>query len=170
MHVTTLPSASLPLRVNLAWMMIGNVVQAGAQWGIVVVLARLGDADSVGGYALALAIVSPVFLFFNMHLRALLATDVSLNTSVGTYFSLRLATASAATVLLLAAACFRGPEQGLVLAGLALAKAFEAISELLYGELQRTGQMDRIGKSMIVRWAGSLTVVVMAMWGTQSLV
>ena len=70
----------------------------------------------------------------------------------------------------LAAAWFRGREQGLVLAGLSLSKAFEAISELLYGELQRTGQMDRIGKSMIVRWAGSLTVVVMAMWGTQSLV
>lgn len=169
MHVTTATPAALPLRVNLAWTMIGNLVQAGAQWGVVVVLARLGDAHIVGAYALALAIVSPVFLFFNMHLRSLLATDVALSTGIGTYFSLRLTASATAALVLVAAAGFRGGEQGLVLAGLALAKAFEAISDLLYGELQRNEQMDRIGKSMVARWAGTLVIVAAAMSWTQSL-
>jgi len=158
------PVASLPLRVNFAWMLLGNFVQAGAQWGVVVVLARLGSPEDVGGYALALAIVSPVFLFSNMHLRTLLSTDVSLQTAAGAYFSLRLATSSAASLLLLAGALLQGPQHGLVLAGLTAAKAFEAVSELLYGEMQRTEQMDRIGKSMIVRWGGSLVVVLGTMY------
>lgn len=158
------PAASLPLRVNFAWMLLGNFVQAGAQWGVVVVLARLGSPEYVGGYALALAIVSPVFLFSNMHLRTLLSTDISLQTGAGTYFALRLATSSAATVLLLAGALYRGAPYGLVLAGLTVAKAFEAVSELLYGEMQRTEQMDRIGKSMIIRWGGSLFVVLGIMY------
>lgn len=167
--ISTLSTSALPVRVNFAWMLIGNLIQAGAQWGVVVVLARLGSPEDVGGYALALAVVSPVFLFSNMHLRAILATDVALETGAGTYFSLRLASSSMAAMVLLVAACFRGPQQGLILAGLTVAKAFEAISEVLYGEMQRTEQMDRIGKSMAARWGGALLVTLLAMSGSRSL-
>ncbi|MBS1829589.1 MAG: oligosaccharide flippase family protein [Acidobacteria bacterium] len=167
--ISTVSTSALPLRVNFAWMLIGNIIQAGAQWGVVVVLARLGSPEDVGGYALALAIVSPVFLFSNMHLRAILATDVALETRAGTYFSLRLASSSLAALALLVAAVFRGPQQGLVLAGLTAAKAFEAISEVLYGEMQRTEQMDRIGKSMAARWGGALLVTAAAMNWSRSL-
>lgn len=159
----TLSTSALPLRVNFAWMLIGNLIQAGAQWGVVVVLARLGSPDDVGGYALALAVVSPVFLFSNMHLRAILATDVGLETRAGTYFSLRVASSSMAAMALLVAAWFRNSQQGLVLAGLTTVKAFESISEVLYGEMQRTEQMDRIGKSMAARWGGTLVVTAVAM-------
>ncbi len=169
MNAATATPAALSLRVNMAWTLVGNLAQAAAQWAVVVVLARMGNVETVGAYALALAIVSPVFLFANMHLRTVLSTDVTGETGIGVYFSLRLATSAATLCLLLAAALYWGGFEGFVLAGLALAKAFEAISELLYGELQRQERMDRIGKSMILRAVGSLAAVAAAMRLTQNL-
>lgn len=169
MNAATAAPAALPLRVNMAWTLVGNLAHAAAQWAVVVVLARMGSAETVGTYALALAIVSPVFLFANMHLRTVLSTDVAAETGIGVYFSLRLATSAVTLFLLLTAALYWRGLEGFVLAGLALAKAFEAISEILYGELQRQERMDRVGKSMILRAFGSLSAMAAAMQLTGSL-
>ncbi|MBL8177156.1 MAG: hypothetical protein JNK48_20950 [Bryobacterales bacterium] len=164
------PSASAsPLRWNLAWMTFGNIAQAAAQWGIVVVLARLGSPHDVGAYALALAIVSPVFLFSNMHLRTLLATDIARHTETGNYLTLRVTASATATAFLFVGALAQASPQGLALVGLTVVKAFETISELLYGEMQRSEQMDRIGRSMIARWGGSLVATALVMYWSHSL-
>jgi hypothetical protein len=36
------------LRLNFSWTIVGNVVYAGTQWGILVLLARLGTPEAVG--------------------------------------------------------------------------------------------------------------------------
>src|SRR3982750_880645 len=65
------PSARAPvsLRRNFVETLFGNLVYAGCQWGVLVALAKLGNPQVVGVYALALAITSPVMLLSNLQLR-----------------------------------------------------------------------------------------------------
>src|ERR1700690_1751773 len=69
-------AAGLPLTHNFAWTLVGNVVYAACQWTIVVVLAKLGNADMVGEFALALAVAFPITLLANLQLRSVFVTDL----------------------------------------------------------------------------------------------
>jgi hypothetical protein len=44
----------LTLRTNFLWALSGNVVHAGCQWGILVVLAKLGTPQLVGEFVLGI--------------------------------------------------------------------------------------------------------------------
>src|SRR5438067_13811448 len=66
---------SRSLRVNFSWTMAGNLVYAASQWGILVVLARMGKPEAVGQFSLGLAITAPIMLFAGLQLRAVQATD-----------------------------------------------------------------------------------------------
>ena len=46
----------LSLRTNFSWMIVGNVVYAGCQWGMLSMMAKLGTPTMVGQFVLALAI------------------------------------------------------------------------------------------------------------------
>ncbi len=63
------------LRSNFVWTLSGNLVYAACQWGMLVVLARMGNAEMVGQFALALSIITPVLMFTNLQLRSVQATD-----------------------------------------------------------------------------------------------
>lgn len=65
----------LSLRQNFSWTFVGNVVYAACQWGMLVALTKLGTPEMVGQFTLGLAVTSPVFLFSNLQLRTLMATD-----------------------------------------------------------------------------------------------
>src|SRR5262245_39938900 len=83
-------SDSHVLRNNFLWTLIANVVYVGCQWGMFVVLAKLGDAVMVGKFSLGLAICAPVFLFCNLNLRGVQATDTNGEYTFSNYLSLRL--------------------------------------------------------------------------------
>ena len=63
------------LRTNIAWTFVGQVTHAASQLAILCVLARLGTETAVGEYSLALAVTTPIFMVFNLHLRVVQATD-----------------------------------------------------------------------------------------------
>src|SRR6478736_8178439 len=86
------------LRTDFAWVLSGNVLYSACQWGIVLVLAKLGTAVQVGEYALALAVSAPVVLFANLHLRVLLASDVNNKFSFGQYLTFRFLSLAGAMV------------------------------------------------------------------------
>ena len=67
--------APLSLRRNFAWGLTGNVVYAACQWSMLALLARLTWPEVVGRYALGLAIGTPIFLFANLNLAQVQATD-----------------------------------------------------------------------------------------------
>ena len=46
----------LSLKSNFAWTLSGNVVYSACQWGMLVLLAKLGTPATVGEFALAVAI------------------------------------------------------------------------------------------------------------------
>jgi len=68
-------SRRLTLRVNFLWTLAGNVIYATCQWGILVVLAKLGTPQMVGEFALALAVTAPILIGAGLSLRSVQATD-----------------------------------------------------------------------------------------------
>ncbi len=152
----------LSLRRNFSWTFAGNLVYAASQWGILVVIARLGTPEMVGQFALALAVTAPVVMFANLQLRAVQATDARRAYDFSDYLGLRLLTTAAALALIALIALLSGyrAETALVILFVGLAKGCEALSDVIFGLLQQRERMDRIAKSLMIE--GPATLVVMA--------
>ncbi|NLO05645.1 MAG: lipopolysaccharide biosynthesis protein [candidate division WS1 bacterium] len=143
----------LSLRQNVAWSFTGNVVYAACQWGTVVAVARLGSAEMLGQYALALAITGPVIMLANLQLREVQATDASGEHSFSDYFGLRIITTAMALLVLIGIALFAGypADTRLVLLAVAVAAAFEALSDIIYGLLTKCERLDRMAFSVMIK-------------------
>jgi O-antigen/teichoic acid export membrane protein len=152
----------LSLKSNFSWTLAGNLVYAACQWGMLVVIAKLGSPQLVGQFALGLAVTAPVMMLCNLQLRAVLATDASEEHPFGDYLTLRLLTTGLALLavagIVLAVGYQRRP--AFVILAVALTKGFESISDITYGLLQHHERMDRIARSMILRGVSA----VVALW------
>jgi O-antigen/teichoic acid export membrane protein len=145
-----------------SWGVVGNVAYAGCQWGMLVVLAKLGSAEMLGQLALGFAITAPVFLLTSLSLRAVLVTDATAEHSLGDYLALRLVTAF---IGLLAVASIAGlvdyrAETRAAILAIGVLKAIEAVSDILYGVMQRHDRTDLIAGSVGSR--GVLSVLALA--------
>jgi O-antigen/teichoic acid export membrane protein len=152
----------LSLRENFAWTLAGNIVYAGSQWGMLVVLAKLGTPEWVGQFALGLALTAPVLLFANLQLRSVQATDVGGEYRFGHYLALRLLMLALAAIALMVIIPVGSIDlqSALVAAAVAVAKIFEAVSDVYYGLMQKHERMDRIAKSMLLK--GPLSLAALA--------
>jgi O-antigen/teichoic acid export membrane protein len=143
----------LSLRQNFSWTFISNVVYGGCQWAILVVLAKMGTPEMLGQLTLAIAIITPIFLLFNLNLRAVQATDAKQEYSFIDYLLLRFIT----TILALFVAIFWilignfQENTGFIILFIAISKAIESISDVIYGFLQHAERMDKVSKSIIIR-------------------
>lgn len=160
------------LRTDFTWVLSGNVLYSACQWGIVVVLAKLGSAAQVGEYALGLAVSAPIVLFANLQLRALLASDVNNQFAFGQYLTFRMATLGAALIAVAGLAAFTQPNGHLagVVMLVGLAQALEFVSDTYYGLMQRLERMDRISVSLLLKGPLSLAALWAGMYLTRSVV
>src|SRR5215211_4678278 len=158
------------LRRNFVWTFIGNGLYAAAQWGMLTVIAKIGNPEMVGQFALGFAIAAPVMLFSNLNLRGVQATDAKYLYRFGDYLALRLITTILALVVIWGITFFTGyrRETALVILLIALAKAFESVSDVFYGLLQQREYMDRIAKSMIIKGGLSLIALGVGVYLTDS--
>jgi O-antigen/teichoic acid export membrane protein len=165
------PIHRLSLRANFAWSLIGNVIYAACQWGILVVLAKFGTPELVGEFALALAVTAPVMIFASLSLRNVQATDAIGEYEFADYMSLRVAATALAMVVIagLAVAGY-SPHLALVIVLIGFAKGVEFVSDIAHGLLQQREQMDRIAISVIVKGVFSLAAVTAAIVLTGDLV
>jgi len=170
---------ALSLRANFSWTFVGNVIYAACQWGMLIALARLGSPEMVGRFALGLAVTAPVFMFTNLQLREIQATDARTEYAFSDYLRLRLMTTALALLIIIALVLISGYSlaTGLVILGLGLAKACESFSDIFYGLLQQRERMERIAKSLIIRGTLSLVMLSIAiavtgnlLWGIGALV
>lgn len=161
----------LTLRANFLWTLVGNVVYAACQWGIIVLLAKLGSPELVGEFGLALAITAPVLIGASLSLRNVQATDTAGEYTFGHYLSLRVFTTAVALLVIAGVVACSGctPRLAAVIFLIGLAKGFESISDIFFGYLQQREQMDRIARSMIVKGILSLGAVALAIHFTANL-
>jgi O-antigen/teichoic acid export membrane protein len=151
----------LTLRMNFLWTLTGNVVYAACQWGILVVLAKLGTPQMIGEFALALAITAPIVIGAGLSLRSLQATDAELEYEFRDYLSLRVLAMGVAMLVIfwIPWFCGYGRHTTAVIFVVGLAKGFESISDIFYGWLQQHERMDRIALSGMIK--GALSLIAM---------
>src|SRR5208337_449737 len=160
----------LSLRSNFSWTFAGNVVYAGCQWGMPIVLAKLGSPERVGQFALGRALTAPIIMLTNLQLRAIQATDARREYRFGHYLALRLATTALSLLVIAGIACAYRVETALVVLAVGLAKAFESLSDVVYGLLQAHERMDRIALSMMIKGPLSLLTMGAMVYFTESIV
>ncbi|MCP6758886.1 MAG: oligosaccharide flippase family protein [Fischerella sp. CENA71] len=169
----------LTLRRNFSWTLIGNAIYAACQWGMLVVMAKLGSPEMLGQFTLGLAITAPVMLFTNLHLRSVQATDARHHYIFGDYLGLRLISTGLALLMIALITLLAGYrwQTSLVILLIGLAKAFESISDVFYGLIQQYERMDRIAISLMMK--GSLSLLLLGLgvyisgnllWGVAGLV
>ena len=161
---------ALSIHENFSWTFAGNVVYAGSQWGILVVLAKLGTPEMLGRFALGLAVTAPVIMFSNLHLRAVQATDAKYEYTFGDYLGLRIITTLSALLFIVAIVFFSGyrGETAFIILAIGAAKGFEAISDVFFGLLQQHERMDRIAKSMMIKGPLSVAALGTGLYLTES--
>jgi O-antigen/teichoic acid export membrane protein len=141
------------LRANFGWTFSSNAFYAACQWGMLSVLAKAGSPAIVGEFALGLAITAPVFMFTNLQLRAVKATDARSDFEFADYFTLRVL-ASLAGLLFVAAVAWllpydRGTRTVVLLVG--VSKFVESLSDVIAGLLQKHERLDQVAISLFIR-------------------
>ncbi len=156
----------LSLRANFSWTFFGNLVYAACQWGMLMALAKLGSPGMVGVFALGLAMTAPVFMFSNLHLRTIQATDARQQYQFRDYLGVRLATTTLALLAVAAITLAVGYpwETGAVIVAVGCAKACESVSDIFYGLLQRLERMDRIAVGMMLKGVASLLALAVGVY------
>lgn len=162
----------LSLRHNFAWTFVGNGVYAGSQWGMLVLLAKLGSPEMVGQFTLGLAITAPVVMLTNLQLRVVQSTDASEQYRFGHYLALRLLATALALGVIIAIAFGGGyrSETAWVVVLMGLAKAIEAVSDICHGVLQQKEQLDRLSQSLMIKGLLSLLLLGIGVALTGSLI
>lgn len=165
-----IPAVGLSLRLNFSWTLLGNVVSSICQWGMLVMLAKLGTPEKVGRLALGYAITAPVMMFANLHLRTILTTDTKGEHPFANYLGLRTMTTALAFAVIIGIALFSryNPETSLVILAIGMTKAFESVSDIYYGLLQHHERMDRIAISSMIKGTLSLAVFCITFYLTKS--
>jgi len=158
------------LRRNFSWTLAGNLAYAGCQWAVVVAIAKLGSPELVGKFTLAVAVCAPIMLAAGLGLRTVQANDVGRERPFSIYLGLRVATTLAAVVAiaLVAVVGYRGAVP--VVLAYAVAKSAEAISEIIWGQLQQQERMAQIARSMVAKGVTSVIGVTLALALTHDLV
>ena len=152
----------LSLRRNASWIVLGGAVHSASRWGLVVVLARLGNAEMIGQIALAMAVCAPVSFLANLGLRSALVTDAKHEYRFGDYFGLRIVTSLVAIGGIAALVAVAGFEArtALVVLVWAVGKLFESLSDVFHALFQQQERMDRIAVAMMLR--GPLVLAFLA--------
>lgn len=165
------PVRGLSVRHNFAWTLAGNVTYALSQWLVIVLLAKLGNAEMVGRFALALAVAYPITFIAHLQLRVVFVTDQDSKYPAGEVLGLRLMLAALAIVILLATCKIAGygTQTVAVILIIGVAQLIDCLSENYYAISQKHERMDRIAKSQIFRSTLSLTLVTLALYLTHSL-
>ena len=159
----------LSVRKNAIWSLVGNGGFAACQLGMLVVLARLGTQELVGRYAFGLAITSPIFLFFSLQLRTLLAAHASDDADFNVYLTVRLITTAMATaVVALIGWRHASLDAATVIVAIGLSKAIDSLHDVVYGLYWRCNRMDYIAISMLVRGTGGLAAFALTFQLTRS--
>ena len=149
------------LRVNIVWTLAGNAAYVASQWGVLVLLAKLGTAEMVGVFVLGLAICGPIQILANLDLRAVLATDARREFPFGDYVRLRAATCAAGLLAIgaVAAALSYPVTTSLIVLAVGVAKTVESLSDILYGRFQQHERLELVARSLVLRGGLSLAGV-----------
>ncbi len=138
---------------SLRWTLLGEVMFAGGQFGLLMAMARLGSDAALGRYALGLAIATPLFVLTSLHLRPTYVVSDDPRLTFGHYMALRLIGAPAAVVLAAVWCVSSGHDATTtaVVLGVAVMRMSEMLADICHAAAGREEQLDRVGISRALR-------------------
>lgn len=138
---------------------------------MLIALAKLGTPETVGVFALGLAVTGPVIMFTNLQLRGVQVTDAKREYQFGHYLGLRLLSLAVALVVIGTLAFESGYsfETAIVIFVIGVTKTFDSLSDIIYGLLQQREYMSRIAISYILQGIFQLGALGMALLWTHRL-
>lgn len=147
---------------QVGWTLLGNLAYAAAQSITIIILAKTLTPAMVGQFGLGVAITTPVLMFTNLQLRSLQATEALSRARFDDYLALRWVSTLAAVIVIIGIILVvrYSTVTGLVILCVGTMKCVEALSDTIYGQLQRFERMDRIAISMICK--GALSIVALS--------
>ncbi|WP_010147501.1 lipopolysaccharide biosynthesis protein [Serinicoccus profundi] len=158
------------LRSRTVVLVAGKFSLTIAQGAVLIVLGRSLGAGAVGTYTLALAIVSPFFLFGHLRLQDKLASDPEAETRWPEYRNAMALGGLAAFILsVLIAAIYPTPGLFSVAVPLALARLSESYAFMVHGYWQGLGRMRMVAGANVSRSAGLVVGTVVGLLGTGQL-
>lgn len=169
-HPGEFVSREIPLRANFLYSLAGNAIFAASQWGILTVLVKFGDSETVGRFVFASALVTPFYSFSNLQLRQIQASDASGRFAFADYLGTRFLSTGASLVLIVGLILIGGIDgREIIILMFGLTKAVESISDIHYGLFQRKMRLDLVGSSLAVRGVTSVLTMGLAYYLTRSL-
>lgn len=162
---------TLSIQSNFSWQLAGNVVLAISQWGILVVLAKIGNPHMIGQFTFGLAVTAPVIFFTNMSLSKVLSTDTSHMYEFRDYFGLRIVMNILAVTIVVMILIIIGLDlqQALIVFVIGISKVVESTSNIFHGLYQKNERMDYTGISYMIKGPTSLCAMGIFLWLTNSL-
>lgn len=133
-----------------------------AQFLLLVLIAKLGNVEMMGRFALAFAISSPFIMFFSLRLHFIQVSDTKEKHHFPVYLSIRIISC------FLAVSCMGGlifflnisQEQKVITILVGLAKSFESVSEIFYGYSQKHHNMKAVSFGKAIK--GTISVISFA--------
>lgn len=150
------------LRSNFMWAFLGNIVYAISLWAVIASITKFGTVEMVGQYSLALAITAPIFLFLQMNMRSIQATDKENEFSYDEFLMTRIILSSLGIFISLVASFIFSIDILLfiIIFIVTLAKFSESISDITYGLFQKKELMMYSSLSKVLR--GTISVITLS--------
>lgn len=149
------------VRKNMFYASIAYGFFALTQWGIVVVLSRIGTPEDVGTLTVLTALITPIFLLANMDMRNGHSADDLTDFSPTDYYALRLWSSFFAILIIALIAFTYLDSSGAFVQISAIAysavKFFGAQINMNHGVFQRAERMDFVARSLLCQGAFGLT-------------
>jgi O-antigen/teichoic acid export membrane protein len=149
---------------SLSWLGVGNVVRGACQWGMISALAKLGNTQMVGQYALGLAVTAPLMLLACLQLNVVQVTDSRGEFSFGDYLSLRCIATSVALLAVVAVVVVSTFHHAtaLVIVLVAIAKAIDSIGDVFLSAWQQVEEMRLVAALWMANSVCSLLLLTVA--------
>jgi O-antigen/teichoic acid export membrane protein len=157
---------------SLSWTLVGNIIYAASQFGMLIVLSKLGSAEILGEFSFALSVTAPIILLLNFDMRTVICTDTKSNILFSDYLGFRLLTTAVAlaaifSLTLIISTSF---ESRIVILLIGFSKSCESVSDILCGFMQKNYNMDFVSKSTILKSLSSILGMSMLFALTHNLV
>lgn len=141
------------------WLLGGNLIFSLSQWLIMIMVARLASKENLGQYALALAIVLPIYALTNLQLRPLFILDDNGNKkyNYSNFYYLRLLSSFIGFLICIIFGFYYN-EILLILLIVAGIKFLESLSDIIYAFYNSKDKTYLISKSLLLKGMGGVLV------------
>jgi O-antigen/teichoic acid export membrane protein len=157
--------------LSIALTVGSRLVQAACQAVVLVLIARLGGIQETATYIWALALAAPVFMFTNMNLLDMIATETTQGHSIRDYWKTRLLSTVVAIVVLATIVPLVAPlHEWSIIAAVAVVKALESLNDLVLGAYHRGHHASRAAISLIARSVGGVVCLAVILAFTTNII